>query len=61
MLLNEPFFVRPLVPMKFSPLPAMIVTGLDGQVGLAVDRGYGLEAPFGMSDESIQAIRGVED
>jgi hypothetical protein len=60
-MLNELFFVRPLVPMKFAPLPAMIVVGLDGQVGLAVDRGYGLEAPFDLSDESIQAIREVED
>lgn len=59
-MLNKRFLIHSSVPVKFAPLPAMIVTGLDGQTGLAIDRGYGLEAPLDLSDESIQAIKEIE-
>jgi len=37
------FLVPSFVPVKFAPLPAMIIEDDRGRERLAVDRGYGLE------------------
>jgi hypothetical protein len=58
---HEVFELVSLQPMKFTPLPAVIVTDEAGDEMLAVDRGYGFEAPGELSEESSKFLCALED
>ncbi len=58
---HEVFELVSLQPMKFAPLPAVIVSDDVGREMLAIDRGYGFEAPGGLSEESSAFLVALED
>lgn len=63
--MNEPFnrliLVEAYVPFKFAPWPTMRVQGLNGEEGLAADRGMGMITPdFDLTDKSLKALMEYE-
>lgn len=58
---HKVFEMKSLQPTKFAPLPAVIVSDDKGCEMLAIDRGYGFEAPGELSAESSAFLMTLED